>query len=78
MAERHGLSERGLRRVCDRVFGYGPKTLASIHRFQYALHLLRSGTSLSEASAMAGYVDQCHLNRETQRLAGTTPRELVV
>ncbi|MGR6614619.1 MULTISPECIES: DUF6597 domain-containing transcriptional factor [Kocuria] len=30
MAERHGLSERGLRRVCDRVFGYGPKTLGSI------------------------------------------------
>lgn len=77
MAERHGISERGLRRLCDRVFGYGPKTLASIHRFQCALHLLRSGTSLSGASAMAGYVDQPHMNREAQRLAGNTPSELV-
>ncbi|WP_189554223.1 helix-turn-helix domain-containing protein [Streptomyces lavendofoliae] len=77
IADLHGLSERSLRRVCDMVFGYGPKTLASIHRLQYALHLARSGRPLGEASAMAGYVDQSHLNRDARRLAGATPGQLV-
>ncbi|WP_406144622.1 helix-turn-helix domain-containing protein [Streptomyces sp. NBC_01012] len=65
--------ERSLRRVCDMVFEYGPKTLASIHRLQHALHLARSGRPLGEASAMAGYVDQSHLNRDARRMAGATP-----
>ncbi|WP_343299900.1 helix-turn-helix transcriptional regulator [Streptomyces sp. AM 2-1-1] len=77
IADLHGLPERTLRRVCDKVFGYGPKTLASIHRLQYVLRLARSGTPLGEASAMAGYVDQSHLNRHARRLAGVTPGELV-
>lgn len=77
IAERHSLSERTLRRVSDKVFGYGPKTLTTIHRFQYALHLARAGTPVSQAATMAGYVDQSHLNRDAQRLAGTTPGELL-
>lgn len=77
IADQHGFSQRTLRRVSDRMFGYGPKTLTSIHRFQYALHLVRSGTSLGEAATMAGYVDQSHLNRDARRLAGLSPGELV-
>jgi len=77
IAIQHGLSDRTLRRLSDRLFGYGPKTLASIHRFQHALSLARSGTSLGEAAVLAGYVDQSHLNREAQRLAQTTPGALV-
>ena len=77
IATRHDLADRTLRRLSDRLFGYGPKTLASIHRFQHALDLARSGTALSEAAATAGYADQSHLNREARRLAGTTPAELV-
>ncbi|MFT4188178.1 MAG: helix-turn-helix domain-containing protein [Aeromicrobium sp.] len=73
----HGLSERSLRRVSDRVFGYGPKTLASIHRFQRALRLARSGRPASEAAVLAGYADQSHLARDTRRLAGTTFSALV-
>lgn len=74
---RHGLSDRTLRRVSDRLFGYGAKTLASIYRFQRALSLARCGTSLGEAAAVAGYADQSHLNREAQRLARTTPGALL-
>lgn len=77
IAARHGLSERTLRRVSNKLFGYSPKTLASIHRFQHALHLARSGMPLSEASTVAGYADQSHLNRDSQRLAGTTPGDLL-
>src|SRR5690606_19430414 len=76
VAEAHGMSERTLRRTSDRLFGYGPKTLASIHRFQHALRLMRTGTPAAEAAAGAGYVDQAHLTREVRRLTGTTPREL--
>jgi AraC-like DNA-binding protein len=73
----HGERRAWLLSVNDRVFGYGPKTLTGIHRFQYALHLARSGSPLGEASTMAGYVDQSHLCRDAQRLAGVTPGELV-
>ncbi|MFI8193880.1 helix-turn-helix domain-containing protein [Streptomyces sp. NPDC085946] len=72
-AELHGLSERSLRRLSNRLFGYGPKTLMQIHRFQHALHLARAGLSLRDAAATAGYVDQAHFNRESKRLTGQTP-----
>lgn len=72
----HDLSERSLRRLSNTLFGYGPKTLMQIHRFQRALHLVRLGVSLSDAAATAGYVDQSHLARESRRLTGQTPSEL--
>jgi AraC-like DNA-binding protein len=72
-AELHDLSERSLRRLSNRLFGYGPKTLMQIHRFQHALHLVRAGLPLSDAAATAGYVDQAHFNRESKRLTGQTP-----
>lgn len=75
-ASLHDMPERSLRRISNRIFGYGPKTLAQIHRFQYALHLLRAGRPPSDAAATAGYVDQAHLNRETKRLTGRTPGTL--
>lgn len=77
IAIQHGLSDRTLRRLSDRLFGYGPKTLASIYRFQRALSLARSGATLAEAAVLAGYTDQSHLSRETRRLAGTSPAALV-
>jgi AraC-like DNA-binding protein len=75
-AELHGLSERSLRRLSSRLFGYGPKTLMLIHRFQHALHLARAGLPLSAAAATAGYADQAHFNRESKRLTGRTPGAL--
>ncbi|GHJ39664.1 AraC family transcriptional regulator [Streptomyces sp. TS71-3] len=75
-AELHGLPERSLRRLSNRLFGYGPKTLVRIHRFQHALHLARAGMPLSDASATAGYADQAHFNRESKRLTGQTPARL--
>ncbi|GAA1961092.1 helix-turn-helix transcriptional regulator [Amycolatopsis minnesotensis] len=77
VADRHGLSERSLRRASDRLFGYGLKTLMSIHRFQHALGLANTGVALGEAAATAGYADQAHLNREMRRLTGTTPTALL-
>ncbi|GAA4137319.1 helix-turn-helix transcriptional regulator [Leifsonia shinshuensis] len=77
-AELHEMSPRSLQRLCRRVFGYGPKTLMEIHRFQRALRLVRGGTSLSTAAAMAGYFDQAHFARECRRLTGQAPSDLAV
>jgi AraC-like DNA-binding protein len=78
VAERVYVSERQLqRRFVERV-GYGPKTFQRIARFQRAVGQLgRDGAVLARAAASAGYADQAHLTRESRRLAGLTPRELV-
>jgi AraC-like DNA-binding protein len=70
-----GLSERTLRRRCHEAFGYGPKTLDRILRFQRFLALARMPTpvGMAELAADAGYADQSHLTRETRELAGLTP-----
>lgn len=77
MADLHGLSERTLRRLSNQVFGYGPKSLAAIHRLQRALHLARSGLSMAEAATEAQYADQAHLCREARRLGGVPFGELI-
>lgn len=72
------VSERTLRRRFDESFGYGPKTLDRILRFQRFLHLTRTrrGASGASLAAEAGYTDQAHLVRESRRLAGATPCEI--
>jgi AraC-like DNA-binding protein len=79
LRERLGISERTLRRQCDELFGYGPKTLDRILRFQRFLALAR--TDLDERLAClalgAGYADQAHLTREVQSLCGMTAGEFV-
>jgi AraC-like DNA-binding protein len=73
-----GLAERSLRRHCEALLGLGPKTLDRILRFQRVLRRLRSGrTSLAALAAECGYADQAHLSRETRRLSGLTPADLV-
>jgi AraC-like DNA-binding protein len=78
VADRVYVSERQLqRRFAERV-GYGPKTFQRIARFQQALRQLgRDGAGLAGAAVLAGYADQAHLTRESRRLAGLSPRELV-
>jgi AraC-like DNA-binding protein len=72
------VSERQLQRRFRERVGYGPKTFQRIARFQRALSRLGSeGGGLAGAAASAGYADQAHLTRETRRLAGLSPRELV-
>jgi AraC-like DNA-binding protein len=78
VAARVYLSERQLqRRFVERV-GYGPKVFQRVARFQRAARRLRrGGAGLAGAAASAGYADQAHLTRESRRLSGLTPRELV-
>ncbi|TMR92023.1 DUF6597 domain-containing transcriptional factor [Nonomuraea basaltis] len=72
-----GLSERQLHRRSVIAFGYAPKTLQRIVRFQRALRLARAGVPLAEVAATAGYTDQAHLSHDVKRLSGVPMRHLV-
>ncbi|MDW6021833.1 helix-turn-helix domain-containing protein [Mesorhizobium sp. BAC0120] len=74
LLDRLDVSERTLRRRSHDYFGYGPKTLSRILRFQRFLSLARSDRSarLSALAFDAGYADQPHLSREIQSLCGMT------
>jgi AraC-like DNA-binding protein len=79
LRDRLGISERSLRRRCHEAFGYGPKTLDRILRFQRFLRLVAAGEEpgLSALAAAAGYADQAHLTREVRRLSGLTPAAIL-
>ena len=70
VAEAVGLSERQLRRRSLTAFGYGPKKLGRVLRFDRALSMARDGAPLAEIAARAGYADQPHLAREVKALTG--------
>ena len=72
------LSERTLRRRFEQAFGYGPKTLDRILRFQRYLGFGRGAETVPHAlrATAAGYADQSHLVRECRRLALCTPSQL--
>ncbi len=73
------ISERTLRRRSHDYFGYGPKTLDRILRFQNFVSLLRSQGEqrLAGLAYAAGYADQAHLGREIQTLCGMTAGSFV-
>jgi len=73
------VSERTLRRYCERAFGYGPKTLDRVLRMQRFLELARGrpGPGLANLAGAAGYADQAHLTREARRLTGLTPAAII-
>jgi AraC-like DNA-binding protein len=77
IADELGLSERQLLRRCLTAFGYGPKTLQQVLRFQRALRLARAGGRLVDVAAVSGYADQAHLARESRRLAGVPITQLL-
>lgn len=73
-----GWSERTLRRHCHQAFGYGPKTLERILRFQRFLRLLPTARApLAVLASEVGYADQAHLAREVRRLSGQSPSGLM-
>lgn len=78
VADALGWSERQLHRRSLAAFGYGPKVLQRVVRFDRALRLARRGrrepagpaAGLASVAYAAGYADQAHLAREVRTLAG--------
>jgi AraC-like DNA-binding protein len=79
IASMFGVSVRTLRRRYEQLFGYGPKTLERILRFQRFLTSVRSSSELylADCAMRAGYADQPHLSRESRRICGLSPRMIV-
>ncbi len=73
-----GYEERTFRRHCVDHFGYGPKTLDRILRFQRLLLIFRSSRheALSILAFEAGYADQAHMTREVRMLTGLSPADI--
>jgi AraC-like DNA-binding protein len=65
-----GWTERQLHRRSLAAFGYGPKTLQRVLRFDRALRLARGGTDLASVAYATGYADQAHLARDVKAFAG--------
>ncbi|WP_328593594.1 DUF6597 domain-containing transcriptional factor [Actinomadura macrotermitis] len=76
-ADALGFGERQLRRRAAAAFGYGPKTLQRVLRFQRALGMARAGRPLAEVAYAAGYADQAHLAHEVRALGGVPIRSLL-
>ncbi|MGI5502235.1 DUF6597 domain-containing transcriptional factor [Lentzea sp. CA-135723] len=72
-----GLSSRQLRRRCLDAFGYPPKVLQRVLRFDSALRLAWAGESFASVALAAGYADQAHLAREVRSLAGVSLGQLI-
>ncbi len=70
VADALGWTERQLHRRSTAAFGYGPKTLQRVLRFDRALRLARGGTDLASVAYATGYADQAHLARDVKALAG--------
>ena len=77
LADAVGLSERQLHRRCLAAFGYGPKTLHRVLRFQNALGRARAGDDLARVAHECGYADQAHMARDVSALSGTTMTTLL-
>ena len=76
------ISERQFRRRCEAAIGLGPKVLQRMMRFQRFLALSQKADhpaeQIARLAADAGYADQSHLTREAVRLAGRSPRALLL
>jgi len=77
VADDLGVSERQLHRRCLAHFGYGPKTVQRVLRFQDAVALARLHRPLARVAAETGYADQAHLARDVKALAGVTLTDLL-
>jgi AraC-like DNA-binding protein len=73
-----GLGDRQLRRRCVAAYGYPPRTLRRILRFQRFLEDLsaHAAAPLSELAGRAGYADQSHLAHDVGEFSGLTPAAL--
>jgi AraC-like DNA-binding protein len=75
LADRCGLSVRGLQRLLRQYVGVGPKWMVARRRLHDAVATLDDGYdgSLADLAAAAGWYDQNQFARDFAALVGTTP-----
>ncbi len=77
LADDLGLSTRQLHRRSLDAFGYGPKVLHRVLRFDRAVKLAWTGVPFADIAYRTGYADQAHLSREVKDLAGVPLGRLI-
>ena len=70
VAAQFAYSPRQLRRLSSEWFGYGPKHLSKVLRWQAARALIDAGSTRTAAAAATGYADAAHLWRDEKSLLG--------
>ncbi len=75
LAAAAGLSRFHLIRVFERRYGVTPFAYQRNQRIEKARAVLRSGSSIADAAAAAGFSDQSHLGRSFRAVMGSTPGE---
>ena len=74
-AERAGLGQRTLERVCERAFGFSPKLLLRRQRFLRSLAQFMMDPTLKWIGAIdSQYHDQAQFVRDFRQFMGQTPR----
>lgn len=70
VAAQFAYSPRQLRRLSAAWFGYGPKHLSKVLRWQAARALIDAGSTRTAAATATGYADAAHLWRDEKSLLG--------
>ncbi|MGW5441024.1 AraC family transcriptional regulator [Nocardia asteroides] len=75
IANRFGLSTRGLQRLFAEYVGLGPKWAVRRYRLHEITERLAAGIEIEWAATAAelGYADQAHLSRDFRRIFGEPP-----
>jgi AraC-like DNA-binding protein len=75
LAAAAGISRFHLIRVFQRRYGLTPFAYQRSRRIEKARAVLRTGKSIADAAAAAGFADQSHLGRSFRSVMGSTPGE---
>jgi AraC-like DNA-binding protein len=75
LAAAAGVSRFHLIRVFQRRYGMTPFAYQRNRRIEKARAVLRTGKSIADAAAAAGFADQSHLGRSFRAVMGSTPGE---
>lgn len=81
VAKTVGLSGRQLTKLFRHEFGFGPKAVARLARFDHAIALIGASARDGHTSAFAdiaircGFYDQSHLVADFRQFTGTTPSQ---
>lgn len=76
MADRCGINQRTLERLCRRHFGFSPKVLLRRQRFMRSLAQFMLDPSLGWIGAIDSlYFDQSHFVRDCKKFLGVSPSE---
>jgi AraC-like DNA-binding protein len=72
-----GLDRWTLARQFRAAFGTSPTRFRTMRQLDRVRSLLRSGASLTDVSAEAGFADQCHMTRQFKLAYGCSPGKWV-